>query len=150
MQKDKKYFDRTEDEDALRMQRLATETGWWSTITPNEYGAPIDFEGDAIDKRHTLIEVKYRDMDADAYDDYFIEVDKLADCYLHAAMTHPTPLYINFFKDGNVLIWNLLELKTMPIKEKIRRANKGFDTMEVSNVYKLAASDAYKYTFKSL
>ena len=150
MQKDKKYFDRTEDADALRMQRLANETGWWSTMTQNEYGAPIDFEGDAIDKRHTLIEVKYRDMDADAYDDYFIEVDKLADCYLHAAMTHSTPLYINFFKDGNVLIWNLLELKTQPIKEKIRRENKGFNTMEVSNVYKLAASDAYKYTFKRL
>lgn len=150
MQKDKKYFDRTEDEDALRMQRLADETGWWSSVTPNEYGAPIDFEGDAIDKRHTLIEVKYREMDADAYDDYIIEVDKLADCYLHAAMTHSTPLYINFFKDGNVLIWNLLELKTRPTKEKVRRENKGFNTMEVSNVYKLAASDAYKYTFKSL
>lgn len=148
MQKDKKYFDRTEDEDALRMQRLANETGWWTTVTPNEYGAPIDFEGDAIDKRHTLIEVKYRDMDADAYDDYFIEVDKLADCYLHAALTHSTPLYINFFRDGNVLIWNLLELKTQPTKQKIRRENKGFNTMEVSNVYKLAASDAYKYTFK--
>ena len=148
MQKDKQYFDRAESEDALRMQRLANETGWWTTMTPNEYGAPIDFEGDAIDKRHTLIEVKYRDMDADAYDDYFIEVDKLADCYLHAALTNSTPLYINFFRDGNVLIWNLLELKTPPGKEKRRRENKGFNTMEVSNVYKLAASDAYKYTFK--
>ena len=148
MQKDKKYFDRTEDADAVRMQRLANETGWWSTMTPNEYGAPIDFEGDAIDQRHTLIEVKYRDMEVDRYDRYIIEVDKLADCYLHAAMTHSTPLYINFFKDGNVLIWNLLELKTRPTKEKVRRENKGFKTMEVSNVYKLAASDAYKYTFK--
>ena len=150
MQKNKNYFDDTEDADALRMQRLADETGWWSSVTPNEYGAPIDFEGYAIDKRHTLIEVKYREMDADAYDDYIIEVDKLADCYLHAAMTHSTPLYINFFKDGNVLIWNLLELKTPPTKQKIRRENKGFNAMEVSNVYKLAASDAYKYTFKGL
>ena len=148
MQKDKKYFDTTEDDDAMRMQRLASETGWWTSVTRNEYGAPIDFEGDAIDQRHTLMEVKYRDMEVDKYDRYIIEVDKLADSYLHAAMTHSTPLYINFFKDGNVLIWNLLELKTPPTKEKIRRENRGFNTMEVSNVYKLAASDAHMYTLK--
>ena len=148
MQKNKNYFDDTEDADALRFKHLADETGWWSTITRADYADPYDFTGTAIDNRQMLMELKYRDMDADAYPDYFIEVDKLADCYLHAAMTHSTPLYINFFKDGNVLIWNLLELKTQPIKEKIRRENKGFNTMEVSNVYKLAASDAYKYTFK--
>lgn len=148
MQKIKNYFDSTEDEDALRFERLAEETGWWSTISRADYADPYDFTGTAIDNRQMLMELKYRDMDADAYPDYIIEVDKLADCYLHAAMTHSTPLYINFFKDDNVLIWNLLELKTPPVKQKIRRANKGFDTMEVSNVYKLAASDAYMYTFK--
>lgn len=148
MQKIKNYFDSTEDDDALRFERLAEETGWWSTISRADYADPYDFTGTAIDNRQTLMELKYRDMNADAYDDYIIEVDKLADCYLHAAMTHSTPLYINFFKDDNVLIWNLLELKTPPVKQKIRRSNKGFDTMEVSNVYKLAASDAYMYTFK--
>ena len=150
MQKIKNYFDSTEDEDALRFERLAEETGWWSTISRADYADPYDFTGTAIDNRQTLMELKYRDMNADAYDDYIIEVDKLADCYLHAAMTHSTPLYINFFKDDNVLIWNLLELKTPPVKQKIRRANIGFDTMEVSNVYKLAASDAYMYTFKKV
>lgn len=149
MQKDKKYFDRTESEDALRMMRLANETGWWKTVTQNEYGAEIDFEGDTSDNRHMLMEVKYRDMNADKYEEYFIESDKLADCYIHATITNSTPLYINFFKDGKVLIWNLLKLKTPPIKEKIRRENKGFGTMEVNNIYKLAASDAYQYQFKT-
>lgn len=145
MQKNKTYFVKTEDEDAFKFEKLAYQTGWWKNIKRAEYAADYDYEGTLIDNRHTIIELKTREMNADKYEEYFIEADKLADCYIHATMSNSTPLYINFFNDGQTLIWNLQQLDTPPVKEKVRRANKGFDTMEVNNVYKLAASDAYKY-----
>ena len=145
MEKNKVYFVKTEDEDAFKFEKLAYQTGWWKSIEREAVGSDIDYNGVAIDNRNTIIELKTRNMSVDEYDSYFIESDKLADCFLYAAFYNATPLYINFFEDGKVLIWNLNELETMPTKERLRRKNPGFNTMEVNTLYKLAKSDAYEY-----
>lgn len=131
----------SETRDTELFARLNEQRGWFTEWqrTPR-YG---EYDVTAVDTkgRQCVIELKYRDLPSDAYDSYIIESDKLTDGLLYH-LRGIKPLYINFFNDGKVLVWDLSNPDNKPVKQKGRRENPGHGRQDSSCYYLLPAQTA--------
>lgn len=141
------HCDKGESLDVMKFEQLTLKHGYFLSWKPNTKGANLDVE--AVDKsnRKCVIELKTRFVNHDKYADYMIEADKLADLLLETKNNDTIPLYVNFFKDDKVAIWNLKKDLTIS-KKKQRRENTGAEcangekVMVESTVYYLRLDEA--------
>lgn len=130
------YFTMSESRDTELFARLNDLHGWFTEWqrTP-KFG---EYDVTAVDTkgRQCVIELKYRDLPSDAYDSYIIESDKLTDGLLYH-LRGIKPLYVNFFNDGKVLIWDLSNPDNKPVKKKGKRDNPGHARKDGSCYYVL-------------
>ena len=111
--------------------------------TPSKYSS--DASGYTQDGRYINIELKSRDNDINEYDSLQIETHKAYDLLDEYVRDNKIPLYINFLKDGHVVVFNLAKLKHKPYKKRVRTWSKLYQDYE--NGYKalLKLEDAFIY-----
>ena len=135
----------TEKRDRLLFQRWCTMTGCFSWTGSTGKGDAYDVKGMLRDGRECMVELKYRDVAHDKYDDVMIEADKLADGLMYWHLSGLTPLYICLYNDGWTGVFNLTTI-SQPRKDKVRRKNPGVDNRLVeSATYFLSAMDGVFY-----
>ena len=64
--------------------------------------------------RYFNIEIKNRHINHNQYNTILIESDKYANALNNFIFDKREELYVNFFKDGYMMVWNLNNLKTKP------------------------------------
>lgn len=114
-----------------------------------------DASGYTTDGRYCNIELKYRDakltddfkMSAETYtvDSIFIENHKVGDMLLDYVINKEIPLYINFFQDGYVALFNLSRLKHRPNKVTKKIYSKLYQGFELAKREELLLIDAWIY-----
>lgn len=152
-----KVFSSKEDEGWDRLVALNEKTGWFKVLgrAPklNHFDASAQ-----TGSRKFAIEIKTRDMTLS--DDggvvglsngkpftgrtLYIEDHKLVELLLDAVVEGWTPLYVNFLKDGHVVIFNLLSLKKKPmVTKRMGMLSNGYGAVEMSARKGLWLEDAY-------
>lgn len=139
---DADYCDASERRCIEHFEKWADSHHYFSEWTACEKYCGHDVDATDVKGRKCAIELKYRALDIEEYDNYFIEADKLADGLLASRGGACIPLYVNFFRDGNVAVWNLSDPKVVPVKDKKRRRNKGTGVMDENVVYRLPVASA--------
>lgn len=141
------HCDEHEHKDVKKFSKWNEEQGYFNTWTPNLKGSDVDIEAVDGKGRKYHIELKSRWMPSNRYTTYMIEGDKLADLLIATKNNDTIPLYINFFDDNAVAVWNLKKDLTIT-KDKRRRENTGAECKEgerimvESTVYYLRLDEA--------
>ena len=148
------YVDFKEDNGYGLLERLNAVKGWFSSIDRLPDGFHADASGVTADGRRAIIEVKTREMrvqedgsvthyftEGSVFPSMMIEGHKLTDLLLDA-IDGFLPLYVNFLKDGSVLLFNLSTLSHRPASEKKKIYSKANDSFEVGTRYFLDIRDA--------
>lgn len=158
---DKSYFNRNENNGYNKLNEFNNETKLFSTLdrTPEKY----HYDASATTNSKTYnIEIKLRNQillddlrvsghseqsGRDYIDDtIMIESHKMASQLLYASMFGYTPLYVNFLNDGTVIIFNLHNLKILPLrKDNVKTYSKGYQRKEEEMKYYLSLKDACIY-----
>lgn len=141
----KEYFDEHEMNDLQLLYEFNYQTKLFDTITPTKRNSQVDATA-THKKREFAIEVKHRFINLEKYKTIMIEDYKLSGMMLESIINNREPLYINFLADGNVVIFNLNKLKTMP-KMRIQDIKSGgYDKLQCQERrYMLDINDAVIY-----
>lgn len=120
------YAASCETRDWQKMKEFVEGADFFTSCWQEEQYATID--GHAVRKgnptKNYNVELKYRDMNHDMYDTYFLECDKYAELRRWSDNGY-TPLYINFFNDGYTAIWNVDPTKGgIDVGEPVKRRSK--------------------------
>lgn len=112
------YFDNNETIDYSMLVQFNEQTKMFQQLRPTKKGSPTDAVGKHYtkigEKRTFNIELKHRYCSIDQYPTVYIEDYKMSDMLLHQHIFMIEPLYINFYNDGYVAIFNLAKLTSMP------------------------------------
>lgn len=137
------YTKECERKDRELFSRWCEKSGCFTWTGTTGKGDSYDVRGMLRDGRECMIELKYRDIPHDKYDDVMIEGDKLCDGLLFYHLSGLTPLYINIYNDGWLSVHNLATIN-QPRKDKVRRINPGLGNKVIENAtYFLSAEDGY-------
>lgn len=152
---DKTYFDKYEDKGWNALTGFNETYRMFSTLNKlnkdednHMTNCDIDASGTSKDRKFA-IEIKNRNVSIDQYDTIFIEDYKMADLLLYYMVHGLEPLYINFFNDGNVAIWNLKNLKEKPQERVMSIRSGGYNANQLTERrYELRLSDAVVINIK--
>lgn len=139
------YFKENETNDLQMLYEFNYNEKLFDSIKPAKEKCQYDCI--CTHKNRTFaVELKHRLINLEHYKTIMIEDYKFASMMLEWTINKREPLYINFLADGNVLIFNLAKLKTMP-KQRITNINsKGYDKMQCQERrYLLDINDAIIY-----
>lgn len=104
------FFQLKESEDLKLLNHLNESKKWFKSIKPTKEFSKFDVKAVTKDDRKCNIELKSRNMSANQFEDVFIEESKFYELLGRYYQNKEIPLYINFFNDGIVLIFNLLNV----------------------------------------
>lgn len=104
-----------------------------------------DASGYTTDGRYINIELKQRDISINTFNTLYIEAHKCGDMLLDYVIEKKVPLYINFLKDGYVVVYNLAELKHRPYKVAKRIYSELYQGFELAKREELRLDDAWIY-----
>ena len=104
-----------------------------------------DASGYTQDGKYINIELKQRDISINTYSSLYIEAHKVGDMLLDYVLENKIPLYVNFLKDGYVVVFNLSKLKHRPNKVAKRIWSELYQGFELAKREELKLEDAYIY-----
>lgn len=104
-----------------------------------------DASGYTQDGKYINIELKQRDISINTYSSLYIEAHKVGDMLLDYVLENKIPLYINFLKDGYVVVFNLAKLRHRPNKIAKRIWSELYQGFELAKREELKLEDAYIY-----
>lgn len=141
---DYEFYLKMEIEDFKKLIELNSSLQWFKRLERNELMDKVDVKAIDIKGRNINIELKSRTCNIDTYSEIFIEESKYDELMKRYKEDGCIPLYINFFNDDKVAIWDLRKTKHLR-KDYIRIFNKGSEKMEDVTRYMLSAKDSLKY-----
>lgn len=162
--KNENYFNVTENTDYIKLTVFNEQILHLNQIgqTPHKYHT--DASGYTSTSRYFNMELKDRDVELVLTEsgDYiikgtsqygkpytantlFIEQHKISSMMLDYVTLHQEPIYINFLKDGVVVVFNLSKLKRRPFSESKTIKSRGYNKMEIGQREGLYLTDATIY-----
>lgn len=159
---DKNFFNRNENKGYAKLNDFNDDVKLFSTLDRTPEKHPYDASATTNNGNAYNIEIKIRnqilldDGRVSGHSDYsnkdyiddtiMIESHKMASQLLYASMYGYTPLYVNFLNDGTVIIFNLHNLKKLPLrKDSVKTYSKGYQRKEEEMKYYLSLKDACIY-----
>lgn len=145
-QKEKKEWYEGYEEKDYNLLTAATSGVLFSFI---ERGEPMGVDAYATASTRTFdIELKYRNIKHNQYNTILIESDKYANALNNFIFDQKEQLYINFFEDGYMMIFNLLKLKHKPKYSPWRLKSENYGQV-VEGRFELSVKDAILYKINS-
>ena len=105
----------------------------------------VDATGLTTSNQVLNMELKKRNITINQFPTLDAEGHKLADLYIDYFCDNKIPLYINFLKDGYVVVFNITKLKRRHKAQKERNWSQGYKAFEMTQTQKLDVRDAYIY-----
>lgn len=133
---------------------------YFTNLVKREKYATSDASGVTFDGRTFGIELKSRNqvlmddgrLSGLSYDDRtytadteYIEAHKSTSMLFDYLYKNDEPLYINFLKDGTIIIYNLRKLSDTPKKQRVKIKSKGYEREEYEYRFFLPLKDAAIY-----
>ena len=78
-------------------------------------------------------------------DTEYIEAHKSTSMIFDYLYKHDEPLYVNFLKDGTIVLFNLTKLSDTPKKQRVKIKSKGYEREEYEYRFFLPLKDAAIY-----
>lgn len=148
--KNGKYFTDKEEENLAKFSKLVKYNNWKNVVTGGTETCEVYDAWMKIGDITYIIELKDRNVSHTSYKEYIIETDKYCDLLMRyiASGGKYTPVYINFFSDGYVLSFNLLDCTDARKGYKYNACNYGYGTNEDNVCYYLDAKKAKIYRYE--
>ena len=143
---DQIYMDNCEDEDFKLLVKFNEKAGLFKEMVSTERLTYYDVSASTVTDIGARIELKKRDADTFTYPTLFMEDTKL-NIVLDYLCYGDIPLYVNFMKDGNVVIFNLSKLSKRPEYNERRTYSKGYNSWEYQGKNELDMCDAWIYDY---
>lgn len=156
---DKQFFDDNENRDYELLKDFNSKLNL-TNLGRTKYLSTIDASGITSTEDIAMIELKYRNYDIAKDGEYkivnkkgtftgntvFIESHKASSLYIASVCLKTIPLYINFFDNGYVVVYNMLKLNHEPVETDERKIySKGYQSFEMAKRIELSLKDAYIY-----
>lgn len=163
MAKNKEYFASKEDEDFAKLTEFNEQIMHLSNLGRTPYLHYTDASG--YTKNNTYINIEHKDRDCELIEEngeykikgisqngtpytattLYIEQHKVCDMMLDWVSLDYVPVYINYLKDGVVIVHKLNRLKKRPYVERKKIKSRGYDKMEIGYREGLYLTDATIY-----
>lgn len=133
---------------------------YFTNLVKREKYATSDASGVTFDGRAFGIELKSRNqvlmddgrLSGQTYDGYaytadteYLEAHKSTSMMFDYLYKKDEPLYVNFLKDGTIIIYNLTKLSEIPQKQRVKIKSKGYEREEYEYRFLLPLKDAAIY-----
>lgn len=143
------YFKESEEVCMDKLKQFNEGTGFFKSLTDRNATAEKTVEGDASgytqDGRMVLIEMKNRNINLFDYETVYINAKKVAKMMLEHSIKNTVPLFIAFFKNGEVAIWRLDRLTKYKYYPSVKSYSRGYGRDEYSEQIGLYPEDAIVY-----
>ncbi len=147
--KNENYFNESESKCMAKLKEFNDGTGFFKSLTDKNATAEKTVEGDASgytsDGRIVLIEMKNRNINLFDYETVYINAKKVAKMMLEHAIKKTVPLFISFFKNGEVAIWRLDRITKYKYYPNVKCFSKGYGKDEYGEQIGLYPEDAIVY-----
>lgn len=138
------FYDSMEKRDYEKFIDFSEKTNLFESSTATTRGASHDVSATTRDNRIVICELKSRFVNIDTYNDIFIEPIKVNELigFIDKGIQS---LYINFFDDGKVAIWNFKKPLNMKYYPKVRVRDYGDNKMKEVPRFSLLKEEAIIY-----
>lgn len=141
------YADSMEEIDFRRLREFVDRSRFFDDVSADTYCNTTDAFA-ARGGRMYCIEVKSRTYVHDAFNDWYIEADKVSELYRKALTIGTVPIVINFFSDGYTAVWCIDPNRGgfdpgEPVKRRVK--NPGTGEVEITAKYALPMKNAIVY-----
>lgn len=143
------YFNESEKKCIDKLIEFNQGTGFFSKLEQTGATKGKTVEGDASgytsDGRTVLIEMKNRNINLFDYETVYINAKKVAKMMLEHSIYQTIPIFVAFFKNGDVGIWNLTKLTKYKYYPLVKSYSKGYGKDEYSEQIGVYPIDAKVY-----
>lgn len=147
--RNKDYFRESEKKCIDKLIDFNEGTGFFKALEQTGSTKDKTVEGDAsgytADGRMVLVEMKNRNINLYDYETVYINAKKVAKMMLEHAINKTVPLFVAFFKNGDVAIWRLDKLTKYKYYPCVKSFSKGYGRDEYTEQIGVYPEDAKVY-----